>query len=187
MSHGCCCTSSSPSVLCPYHLMLDHFTMLQERFPARFDEFGWALPGFPLFPDSVGNACSKAGVTHTIRAAASKLGQALVDPGGLYLHSGHAMRVTGAQALARAGLPELTISLLARWGSSAVRTYIRKAPLSASHRLAAMALAGWQANDASSPRRTISASCARTDANGGKPQPRTSAKSGPSVQTIALG
>ena len=61
------------------------------------------------------------------------------------------MRVAGAQGLARAGLSEHTIALLARWGSSAVRTYIRKAPLSASHCLAAVALAGWERNAASTP------------------------------------
>ena len=48
--------------------------------------------------------------------------------------------------MARAGPTELTISLLARWGSSAVRTYIRKAPLAASHRMAAMAISGWNRN-----------------------------------------
>ena len=56
------------------------------------------------------------------------------------------MRVTGAQALARAALPEPTIALQARWGSSAIRTYIRKAPLAATHAMAAMAVAGWERN-----------------------------------------
>ena len=72
------------------------------------------------------------------------LGQVLVDPGGLFLHTGHALRVTGAQGMARAGLPEHTIALIARWGSAAVLTYIRKAPLAASHHVAAVALAGWE-------------------------------------------
>ena len=85
----------------------------------------------------------------TIRLAARLLGQHLVDPGGLYLHSGHALRVTGAQALSRAGLSEHTISLLARWGSSAVLKYIRKEPLSASHHLAAVAVLGWERNASS--------------------------------------
>ena len=46
--------------------------------------------------------------------------------------------------MARAGLSEHTIALIARWGSAAVLTYIRKAPLAASHHLAAVALAGWE-------------------------------------------
>ena len=82
----------------------------------------------------------------TVRMAARLLGQHLVDPAGLYLHSGHALRVTGAQALSRAGLSEHTISLLARWGSTAVLKYIRKAPLASSHHLAAVALRGWERN-----------------------------------------
>ena len=59
------------------------------------------------------------------------------------LHSRHAMRVTGAQALSRAGLSEHTIALIDRWDSATVLTYIRKAPLVASHHLAAVALVGW--------------------------------------------
>lgn len=104
---------------------------------------GSAKAGHRLLLEDQGEVCSKVGVTETIRAAAKRLGQPLVDPGVLYLHSGHAMCVTGAQALARAGLTEHFISLLARWGSSAVRTYIRKAPLAASHRMPALAIAGW--------------------------------------------
>ena len=106
--------------------------------------------GYPLFPDANGDVCSKAGVTETIRGAAQRLGHELVDAGGLFLHSGHAMRVTGAQALFRAGVSEHTISLIARWGSATVLTYIRKAPLAASHHLAALAVAGWDRNSGSS-------------------------------------
>ena len=100
----------------------------------------------PAIPRCARDVCSKAGVTDTIRAAADLIGQRLVDPGGLFLHTGHALRVTGSQALARAGLQELMIALQARWGSSAIRTYIRKAPLAAAHTMAAMAIAGWERN-----------------------------------------
>ena len=109
-------------------------------FPQRFDSHGWAKVGFPLSPDEHGEVCVKYGVTVTIRKAARVLGQPLVDPGGLYLHSGHALRVTGAQALSRAGLSEHTISPRARWGSAPVQNYMRKAPLPASHHLAAVVL-----------------------------------------------
>ena len=71
------------------------------------------------------------------------LGQPLKDAGGLCLHSGHALRVTGAQGLARAGLSLHAIQLLGRWGSNAVLLYVRQAPLYATHRYAAAALAGW--------------------------------------------
>ena len=82
----------------------------------------------------------------TIRRAALHLGQPLRDEAGLWLHSGHALRVTGAQGLSRAGLSTYAIQLIGRWGSDAVLGYIRMAPLYASHRFAAAALAGWGAN-----------------------------------------
>ena len=159
VTHGCCCLSSPGSktdqaanrerararALCPYHQMLDHMAATHQRFPDRFDESSWARIGFPLFPDMHGNVCTKDGVTRSVRIAAACLGQPLRDAGGLYLHTGHALRVTGAQGLARAGLSEHQISLLARWGSSAVLRYIRNAPLASSHRLSAQALAGWRA------------------------------------------
>ena len=148
VSHGCCCRwnrgAHEPSPLCPYHLLYEHMQAQFAKYRTRFDAVGWALPGYPLFPDDNGEVCTKAGVTDTIRTAARHLGHEIVDPGGLFLHSGHAMRVTGAQGLSRAGLSEHPIALLARWGGSAVRTYIRKAPLAASHHLAAVALAGWE-------------------------------------------
>ena len=150
VSHGCSCrwTGSRRTAhpLCPFHLLLEHVRAMYRRFRDRFDEEGWALPGYPLFPDRNGDVCTKAGVTDTKRKAAQLLGHALVDPGGLFLHSGHALRVTGAQALARAGVSEHTIALIARWGSATVLLYIRKAPLAASHHLAAVAVAGWQRN-----------------------------------------
>ena len=63
------------------------------------------------------------------------------------------LRVTGAQGMSRAGLTEHTIALLARWGSAAVLTHIRKAPLTASRYLAAVARAGWERGAA--PTRTV--------------------------------
>ena len=131
--------------------MVEHLAAYRRRFPNRFDASGNARAGFPLFPDGLGGVCTKDGVTLTIREAASLLGHALMDPGGLFLHIGHAMRVTGSQGLARAGLSENTIVLVGRWGSAAIRTYIRKAPLAASHCLAAVALAGWDRNAATVP------------------------------------
>ena len=157
ITHGCCCgvvhrtygardrgrEAARARSLCPYHQLLDHMAAMYLQYPARFDKAGYPKAGFPLFPEASGKPCTKDGVTATGRHAAAKLGQAVRDASGLWLHSGHAMRVTGAQALARAGLSEHQISLLARWGSSAVLRYIRSAPLTSSHRLAAQALAGW--------------------------------------------
>ena len=164
VTHGCCCLSVATDglehsackelmrsrALCPFHQLLDHMAILRRTFPKRFDNNGWARPGFPLFPDSSGRVCTKEGVAATIRRAAALLGQPTHDPGGLALHTGHALRVTGAQALARAGLSEHQISLLARWGSAAVLRYIRTAPLASTHRMAAYVFAGWQNGGAGS-------------------------------------
>ena len=75
------------------------------------------------------------------------------------LHSGHALRVTGAQALARACLTEHQISLLARWGSSAVIRYIRAAPLTSYHLFARKVLDGWRR--AASTSASVGASAAK--------------------------
>ena len=158
VTHGCCCLSvaldaSSPILcrdlarsraLCPFHQLLDHMTFMRRQYPNRFDRLGWPVAGYPLFPDEAGRVCTKEGVAATIRRAAYLLGQPTHDSGGLVLHTGHALRVTGAQALARAGLSEHQISLLARWGSAAVLKYIRTAPLASTHRMAAFVFAGWQ-------------------------------------------
>ena len=45
-----------------------------------------------------------------------------------------------------AALQEHMIALQARWGSTAVRGYIRKAPLAATHTMASMAILGWKRN-----------------------------------------
>ena len=59
-------------------------------------------------------------MTATIRAAALHLGSDLVSPDGTERVSGHSLRVTGAQGLARLGLDAWSIQLLGRWGSAAV-------------------------------------------------------------------
>lgn len=103
-----------------------------------------------MFPDANGGACTKAGVTNTIRVAAKHQRLPIMDPGGLFLRTGHAVRVTGSQTLSRTGLPEHNVALVARWGSAAVLLlYIRKAPLASTHRLARVALTGWEQNQAS--------------------------------------
>ena len=130
--------------LCPYHLMVGRLRAYRRRFTRRFYASGLAKPGFPLFPDNMGEACAKDGVTNTVRHAAKHSGQQIVEPGGLVLHTGHAMRVLGVQGLSRAGFAELTVALIARWGSSAVNGYLRKATLTSSHLLASAALAGWE-------------------------------------------
>ena len=148
ITHGCCCSWEDgvrlDAPLCSYHLMTGHLNACRRRFPHRFYRSGVAEPGYPLFLDNNGDVCTKDGVTNTVRHAAKDSGQQTVDPGGLALHTGHAMRVIGAQGLSRAGFAELIIALIARWGSRAVNGYIHKALLTSSHLLASAAFAGWE-------------------------------------------
>ena len=64
-----------------------------------------------------------------IRAAAGHLGVALASPDLTEQVTGHSLRATGAQGLARAGVEEWAIQLLGRWGSKAIRLYTRQAAL----------------------------------------------------------
>ena len=78
----------------------------------------------------------------TIRRAAELLQLPPLSPDGVPRWTGHTLRVTGAQGLALAGLDTWAIQLLGRWGSEAVRSYIRQAPLAASTNWARAASAG---------------------------------------------
>ena len=89
--------------------------------------------------DEHGRPCAKDKEVEVIWAAAVTLGFPEVAPDGLQLRGGHALRVGGAQSLARAGLCTWIIQLLGRWGSDAVLGYVRAAPLAASTSWAAAA------------------------------------------------
>ena len=66
-------------------------------------------------------------MTSTIIAAARYLHVPLASPDGAERISGHSLRATGAQGLTRMGLDPWSVQLLGRWGSEAVRGYIRDA------------------------------------------------------------
>ena len=59
----------------------------------------------------------------TIIKAAEYLKVPLVGKGGHERVSGHTLRVSGAQGLARMGVEQWSVQLLGRWGSEAVRGY----------------------------------------------------------------
>ena len=138
--HGCCC-SSTPRRRCPVHSAWDQLLILEERFPSCFagralrDE---ATPpvctddSLPLFPTIEGQVCGKAEVSETIIEAAKKLDVPLETPDQSEKVSGHSLRATGAQGLARAGLELWAIQLMGRWGSDAVKLYVRDAFVGAS-------------------------------------------------------
>ncbi len=61
--------------------------------------------------------------------------------------SGHSMRVTGAQRLARAGVSEGRIALFGRWASNAMLAYVREALLEAAGRDIAHQVASTSSSD----------------------------------------
>jgi hypothetical protein len=82
-----------------------------------------------LFPTASGGVVEKEAMAATIRAAAVHLKVALASPDLSEQVTGHSLRATGAQGLARAGLDEWSIQLLGRWGSQAIRLYTRQGAL----------------------------------------------------------
>ena len=123
--HRCRCVST-PTPECPAHVVLDQLRLLQRQFPGR-----WTGQGpdrdLPLFPTLEGHTCTKAAMVDTLLVAARLLGVPAVAPDGSERISGHSLRVTGAQGLARRGVPLWSIQLLGRWGSDAFRGYLRDA------------------------------------------------------------
>ena len=97
--------------------------------------FPWAVEGesfhrdFPLFPNFLGRPCKKESMAETFVHAAGYLGFPSVSPDGSEAITGHSLRVTGAQGLARLGLGAWTIQLIGRWGSATILRYIRAIPL----------------------------------------------------------
>ena len=80
-----------------------------------------------MFPTIDGDAPSKQAMLTTFLSVASRLGLPEQSRDGTERISGHTLRATGAQGLARRGLDLWSIQLLGRWGSEAVRGYIREA------------------------------------------------------------
>ena len=126
-AHGCCCISAAPAS-CPYHAVVAQLDRLRRLFPDRWSAAGPA-DDLPLFPAEDGTVVTKERMVATIVDAARRLRVPLESPDQSARISGHSLRVTGAQGLARAGLDVWAIQLLGRWGSDAVLGYIREVPL----------------------------------------------------------
>ena len=128
-THTCICQGGAIRPFCPAHAAWDQMICLRRWFPDRFADDA-ASADLPFFPTSAGSPCTKEGFTRTISQAAVLLDlpqQSAVDNERV---TGHSMRATGAQFLARAGLDTYTVQLLGRWGSSAVERYVREAVIS---------------------------------------------------------
>jgi len=126
-AHGCCCSAASPAS-CPFHAVESQLSRLRRLFPGRWSADGPAAD-LPLFPAADGTVVTKEAMVQTIVEAARRLGVPLSSPDASARVSGHSLRVSGAQGLARAGVDSWAIQLLGRWGSSAVLGYIREVPL----------------------------------------------------------
>ena len=100
--------------------------MLRRRFPDRHSS-GRPHSDLPLFPDLLGKTASKKHFVKTIVQCAARSGQTLQNPDGTLRVTGHSLRATGAQMLARLGFGMLDIQLIGRWGSDALLTYVRGA------------------------------------------------------------
>ena len=125
-AHPCICQGGRPRADCPVHALWDHLITLQRRFPGRF-RGGVPEASLPLFPTSAGRAISKVAFTAVVLEGACRTDQPQANADGSLRLSGHSLRATGAQHLAKLGMDLLSIQLLGRWGSTALFGYIRDA------------------------------------------------------------
>lgn len=138
---------------CPYHTLVAHMTAL-EKF--RRDRGEMLESDSPLFPNSEGDYCSKAGVVASLRVAVANTGAASKARDGSWTVSGHCFRITGTRTLAYHGLDPITIQLIGRWGSDAVLTYIAESPLHGfADRITRAGLQGAKVSDQSAVRQAV--------------------------------
>jgi len=116
--------------------------VVQRSFPERAADRNLAF-----FPNQQGQVVSKRAMTETIRMAAQLLGQPLVSRDGAERVSGHSLRPTGAQGLARLGVDTWAIELLGRWGSRAVQLYVRDSAVSSAAARARASMLGSNLSD----------------------------------------
>ena len=137
-AHGCGCIPGAPVRSCPFCAISSQLARLRRLFAGRWKD-GVADIDLPLFPTAEGFVVSKDKMAETIVLAAKKLGVPTEAPDASSRVSGHSLRVTGAQGLARAGVEVWAIQLLGRWGSDTVLQYVREVPLELSASWAARA------------------------------------------------
>ena len=128
-THACVCGGGPAQVDCPVHSAWDQRHLLRRLFPDHHVDGSPSL-SLPLFPTERGTVTSKKAMTDTILMAARILGVPLATPDGMQRISGHTLRPTGAQGLAKLGVDSWAIELLGRWGSTTVQKYVRTAAIS---------------------------------------------------------
>jgi len=145
-SHGCTCSPPNFRADCPVHALWDQLLLLQQAFPELHVDGRPALQ-LPLFPGLRGHPATKDRMTATIVEGARLLRCPLENADRTARVSGHSLRPTGAQGLARAGLDTWSIQLIGRWGSTAVAGYIQEATVSAAAARARSAFAARGVHD----------------------------------------
>ena len=123
------CGPGAATPNCPVHAMWDQKLLLSVLFAARCSPSSSDL-SLPLFPTESGHVVSTKAMKESIRIAARLLQCPLESPDGAERITGHSLRPTGAQGLARMGLDTWSIELLGRWGGKCVRQYVRAASVS---------------------------------------------------------
>ena len=122
--HFCSCPiHGDVTKSCVVHAIWDQLLFLKRQFPSRWTRDKPDLD-LPLFPDSRGQAVSKDSMITTFWKAAELLEVPTESVEGGTAVTGHSLRVSGAQGLARRGLELWNIQLLGRWGSDAVKRYV---------------------------------------------------------------
>ena len=139
----CACSVRELS-LCPWHAGERHQLRLAAREDYRSGQH------YPLCPSTRGDTPAKKEVIACIRATLEKAGVQTIrnDTDGCQHQrfGGHAMRVSGAQFLAAAGVSTGLIQLLGRWTSTAVERYIQQAGLQVVPKVSMQALHGVDAD-----------------------------------------
>ena len=98
---------------------------------AKFADNNILPSNLPLFPGERGQVVAKADVVKTFSKVAERLNLRVTDDQGQNVFGGHALRVTGAQAMAAMGVDIHIIMIMARWSSDSVLRYVGEAPLEA--------------------------------------------------------
>ena len=122
-----CVLPAQSGVACPHCALVKQLALLHQYFGCA----DGSLPtDLPLFPNRLGKVVGRSSVVRSLECVASLLNLPLTNHVGQRRFGEHSLRVTGAQELARRGVPPLTIQCLARWESDIVMRYVAEAPLS---------------------------------------------------------
>ena len=98
------CIFGTPALPCPYHLARVHFDNMMDFADTHGTRLGVIPEDMPLFCTLEGGVPRKPAMIATFEELGKLCGQPTLSREGLRLFGGHTARVTGAQALAAAGV-----------------------------------------------------------------------------------